>query len=327
MQDLAYTRRDLLRLGSGLAAMAALGGLPACEQGQPLRVAIQPWAGYQFIALAREEGWLASAGLQLVDTSDNAMSLAALIQGQVDAAALTLDGALNLLEQGIKVIVVMVFDVSAGADAVLAKPEIKTLAELKGKRVGVENSSLGAIMLAKVLEFSGLSKADLTVIQMGSDHAKSWDNDKLDAIITYEPTLTQLLARGAMRLFDSRSLPQAIFDVLVVRTEAAERHSHALRKLIAGHFRGLKLWHNNPIDTTYRLSKLLGVKPDEVRGVLKGLDIPDAIYNQRYLVAPADELVHATQFMMQIMVHEQMLKHPLNFEGLFVPDYLMETAE
>ncbi|MFZ4699349.1 MAG: ABC transporter substrate-binding protein [Candidatus Methylumidiphilus sp.] len=322
MMDVALTRRDIMRRAAGAALACAAGGLFGCEPNPPLRIAVQPWVGYQFIFLAGLEGWLPSDGLQLLETKNNPESIAALVENRVDGAALTLDGVLSLRDQGIAVSAVMVFDVSAGADAVLAKPDIQSLAGLKGKRIGVEASSLGAIMLAKALDAGGLKQEELTVESMDFDHVATWDGGDLDAIITYEPALSQLLARGLVRIFDSRSLPQMIVDVLAVRPEVAERSPHALRGLIAAHFQALRLWHSNPIDTAYRLATRLGVKPDGVKNVFKGLDLPDALYNRQYLAAPAAELTRSAEEMAQIMASAGMLKNPLRLDNLFLPDYL-----
>ena len=318
----SFTRRDCLRMAALAMAGLGLGGLPACEPDQPLRIAVQPWVGYQLLFLAKQEGWLPLDSLQLLETNNTAESVAAVAAGKADGAALTLDEVLRLRDQGIPLSAVMVFDVSAGADAVLTKPGIRSLADLQGKRIAVESSSLGAIMLAKVIAAGGLKREDLTVEPMGFDHVQTWETGKLDAIITYEPAKSQLLAKGLVNLCDSRDLPQVLLDVLAVRTDAAERHAGALRGLIAGHLRALKRWNSNPIDTAYRLSPRLGVKPEAVNNLFKGLDLPDARYNLEYLAAPADELTRSAQDIAQIMLREGMIKHAPSLDQLFLPDYL-----
>ncbi len=318
----ALTRRNFLRIGAQAIAYTAVGGLTACSPGPPLRIASEKWCGYQFMFLAQQEGWLPQSGLELRETGFASDSVVALKQGQVDGAALTLNEVLLLRDQGMPLSVVTVFDFSAGADVLLVKPDIPRLADLKGQRIGVEATSLGIVMLSKVLEAAGLSRSDVTVINMDEDHLAAWNSANMDAILTYEPALSRLQQQGLVSIFDSRKLPLVIVDVLVVRPEAAERHAKALRGLIAGHFRALTQWRNNPIDTAYRLSARLGVKPDEVKGVFKGLDLPDAAYNRKYLTAPAVELTQSVQAITRILIQEGLLKNPLNLQGLFVADYL-----
>lgn len=117
-----FTRRRFLQLGLGAAVLPGLGALSGCAQSQPLKVAVQPWCGYQFLFVARVEGWQDTKQVELVDTALTTESVAALREGRVDAAALTLDEVLLLRSQGHPLHVVMVFDASAGADLLLATP-------------------------------------------------------------------------------------------------------------------------------------------------------------------------------------------------------------
>lgn len=314
-------RRECLRVGG--MALAAFCGVGGCGQARPLRIALDPWIGYQFMTLARQDGWLPPSRVELLEFPSVAISTATLATGRVDGAALTLDEVLSLREQGLELSVVLVFDVSAGADALLASPHISSLAELKGKRLAVESSTLGVIMLAKVLEAAGLERGDVTVVPMDQDrHLETWNSQSVDAIITYQPVLEQLQALGLVRLFDSRSLPQLIVDVLAMRTEVLISQAAALRELIAAHFQGLKRWRDNPIDTAYRLSARLGVKPEEVKSVFNGIDLPDAIYNMHYLSKPADELTQTVTEIAQIMLRQGLLRRPANLDRLFDPAYL-----
>jgi NitT/TauT family transport system substrate-binding protein len=323
-----WSRREFLRLGASAIVLSAMAGSTACGPDKPLRIAIHPWVGYQFIFLAQQEGLLPRAGLELLETTNLSESARALAEGRVDGAALTLDEVLGLRDQGIPLSAVLVFNVSAGADALLAGPDIKTPADLKGKRLGVEASSLGAVMLSKVLEAGGLQRSDVVVAPMTENHAEAWNEGKMDALLTYEPFLSSLEKGGALhRVFDSRSMPGVILDVLAVRREAAERHAGVLRAVIAGDFQALKLWRSNPMDTSYYLSERLGVNPDEVGSLYKGLDLPDMLYNRKYLTPPAQELTRSATEIAQIMQREGLLKQPLNLDRLFLADYLPRGAE
>ena len=323
----AYTRRDFMKLGVSLAALTAAGSFSACGKRVPLKIAIQPWCGYQFIFLAELEGWLPKEGLKLIKTTIASESVKLLKQGLADGAALTLDEVLLLRDQGMDLSVVAILDISAGADVLLAKPAIQQWSDVKGKRIGVETTSLGAVMLSKFLDAAGLQRADVTVVPIDENHIAAWENNHLDIIQAYEPTLSQLQAKGLVPIFDSRSMPQTILDVLAVRTDVAERYADTLRGLVAGHFNALKLWRHNPFDAESHLSILLGVKPEEVKSVYQGLDLPDALYNGEYLYPPATLLNQSATDVARIMTQEGMLKRPLKFDNLFVADYLPGANE
>lgn len=293
----------------------------------PLKIAIDPWVGYQFLFLAQIEGWLDGGDIELVRSKTVADSVAAIREGAVDGAALTLDEVLQLLDRGIDVKVLMVFDSSSGADALLVKPEITRFADLKGKRIAIENTSLGSFMLNKVLSTGGLVREDVEIVLMDFDHVQFWDTHKLDAIISYVPAINQLTAKGLVRLFDTRSIPGSIVDVLAVRTEAVQRNSGALRQLIAGHFLAVNFWRSNPFDANYRFSRHLGVEAGQVDDLFKYLDLPDAPYNRQYLSPPAQELKKTAQELTQIMLMNGQLKSPPKLDTLFLPDYLPGNLE
>lgn len=88
--------------------------LPGCGQSAPLKVAAHVWPGYELMFLAKEQGWLDPERVELVSTPFASSSLEALISGQVDAAALTLDEVLSARDRGLPLTVVLVFNVSAG---------------------------------------------------------------------------------------------------------------------------------------------------------------------------------------------------------------------
>ncbi|GAB4258176.1 MAG: ABC transporter substrate-binding protein [Methylomicrobium sp.] len=315
-------RRNFLRLSAVSLTALVNANLVACQADTPLRVALQPWCGYQFLFLAQREGLLESESIELVPTTLARDSMELLQQGRVQAAALTLDEILRLRDIGVPVSLVMIFDISAGADVLLAKPDIKRLADLKGRRIGLENSGLAKILLAKLIERAQLNPGDLNIEIIDFDHVNAWRNNSLDAILTYEPHLSQLQKLGLRPIFDSRHAPQLIVDALAVRTDLIQSYRVALRHLLKAHFSVLHLWRTNPIDTSYRLSALLGVEPDRVHVIFKGLDLPDALYNLEYLTPPAEQLTKTVQTIGSILLHQGLIERPVDSEGLFVPDFL-----
>lgn len=281
------SRRQALRR---LACWPLLPWLGACGGDGPLVVASHAWPGHELIFLARREGWLPGERIRLQETASATRSIAALGRGQAQAAALTLDEVLRARSEGIALTAVLVFAISAGADVVLARPEIGHPEELRGKTVGAETTALGALIVAKLLARAGLEPADVRLRPiLPEGHLDAWRSGELDALVTYEPTASRLLEQGARRLLDSRQFPDTIFDVLAVRAGALAGREDALKTLIAAHFRGLRRLRQNPQDTAYRIAGHLGLPGDEVIRAFRGLQLPGAARN-RSLLAPAGRL-------------------------------------
>ncbi|MCF7986127.1 MAG: ABC transporter substrate-binding protein [Methylovulum sp.] len=320
-----FSRRGFLHLAASSLLVAAMDKLVGCANGQPLRVAAQAtWPGYALMYLARRQGLFSEKEVALLNTTGLSQSTAMLLNGEADAAAITLDEVLHVIGEGVPLSVLVILDVSAGGDAVLAREWITNLANLKGRTIGVENSNLGAIMLAKLLEAAELKREDVKIVPMRLDHLESLEHNRLDAIITYEPNPTLLEKMGFVRLFDTRSLPNLIVDLLAVRQDREKQHAHALQSLIKGHFQALKLWQINPDDTAYHLGVIMDTPVEDVKKSFYGLNLPDINYNIHYLTAPADELNQSVSEISNIMQREGLIKHPVRNDRLFITDYLPE---
>lgn len=317
--DLAsLMRRSLL----GATLIPLLWYARGCTPAKPLVLAGHPWPGYEPLFLARTLGYLPQ-GLTLLETPTVQASIEALKQGHADGAMLTMDEILLLRAQGMPLEIVLVFDVSKGADVLLTRPDIGSLGALKGKRIGVEDSALGTLMLTMVLEKAGLSMENITPRRIAYEaHEMAWERGEVDAIVTYEPVAGRLKARGAHQLLSTRELPETIFDVLAVKPEAAQAHADGLRAALAGHFKALAYMKQNPWDAAYRVAPRLGVTAEEMIASLRGLELPDLVGNQRYLSGSQGELVRIAQKLSPIMLQARLINAPVNTTQLYSSAYL-----
>lgn len=322
---LASATRQVSRLRrSGLLAAACLPLLPltGCAPGTPLVLAGHPWPGYEPLFLARNLGYLPE-DLHLLEAPTLKASLQTLKEGRADGAMLTLDEVLQLRDRGLALQVVLVFDVSKGADMLLAQPRIATPGQLRGQRIGVEDSALGALLLALVLERAGLSLQDIRRVHIAyEDHEAAWARGDVDALVSYEPVAGRLKARGARQLLSTRDLPDTIFDVLAVRPQAAQRHAATLRAALVGHFQALTYLRQNPWDAAYRLAPHLGVSAEEMIASLRGLEFPDLVGNQRYLSGQDSQLLRITDKLSAIMLQAGLIESPVDAHGLYSAAYL-----
>lgn len=288
------------------------------EQPETLSIATNQWPGYEPLYLARELGYLKDADIRLVELPSASEVIKAFRSGTVDAAALTLDEALLLVQDDIAARVVLVMDISHGSDVVMAKPEIKSLAELAGRRVGAESFALGAYMLSRTLEVGGLKAEDIQIVPLTADqHEYAYKTGQVDAVVTFEPMRTRLLAAGAHILFDSSRIPNEIFDVLVVRREYLQRHPRQIAQLAQAWYRALDYMRASPEDAAERMAKRLGITGPEFRASLEGLRIPDQAENARLLEGTAPGLAGPAQRLVKVMVREKLLRQAVDPNRLF----------
>jgi NitT/TauT family transport system substrate-binding protein len=285
------TRRRIALGALVLVGSWAFGLLSACSQPQPpLRVATTPWIGYQHLFLAEDLGHYPADTIRLVELSSNTESLRALRNRDVEAAALTLDESLLLAAEGHDIAVPLVLDCSAGADALVARPEVGALSNLAGRRVGVESSANGAYVLSRVLQLAELTPADIHIVALRSgNQVEDFRAGRVDALVTYEPLRTQLAALGAETLFDSREIPCEIVDVLAVHRDVLAERRAQIDRLIQGWFAAVDRHATSPAEAAERLAPRIGMEPEQYLAAIAGVELGTPVINCRALHPPPGE--------------------------------------
>lgn len=316
-------RRTLINAVGGAVLANSLSGCGWLSD-KPVAIAAHVWVGYEPLFLARNEGWLDAQKVRLLETRNAGESLAALAEGRVDGAALTLDEMLTARETGLPLTAVLVFDISVGADMLVARADIQRLADLKGKRIALEQSSVAALLFTEILLAAGLTAKDVQRIPLSVDkHRSAWNAQQADAFITYEPVASQLLLDGAVKLFDSRKIPDAIVDVLAIRSDRLDpAHADAVRHLVAAHFQALDHLTRNPQDAAYRMAGRLGLPAQDVLAAFKGLLLPDVAHNFRLLAGTQPTLRASARTLSDIMVKGALLRRPDALSDLMRADFL-----
>lgn len=310
----------LLRNAAGAIALAC--GLAACTEAprEPLRMASSPWPGYEPFYLARDLGFIDPRDVNLYELPSADITLESFRNHSADLATLTLDEVLELQRGGIRLRVLLVVDASNGADAVMASPAVKSLADLKGRRIAIENIPLGAYMLNRTLQAAGLSHGDIEVVTIAENkHELLYRQGKADAIITMEPVKSRLAALGARAIFDSSRIPNEILDLLVVHEDVYQQRRDDLCNLARQWFRVLDYMKARPDDAHARMGKRLGSDAEGYRAMLAGLVLPTRADNQRLLAGDAPEILKPARLLAGVMLQGKPLDHAVDFSESLDP--------
>lgn len=289
----------------------------ACSSKEPLRVGTNIWIGYEPLHLAQDLGYFEGMPVRIIEYPSASDAIRSFRNGVIDVAALTLDEALILKQDELDIRIVLVTDYSCGADVVMAQSDVSSLSALKGKRIGVETSALGAYMLDRMTRKAGMKIADYTVIPMGVDqHEQAFKERRVDAVVTFEPVRTRLLKAGARILFDSREIPGEILDVLVVRKELLERRPEEVGKLLKKWFQALDFLRSNSDDATTRMAARLGISREELRGAMGGIRIPDREENLKLLSGTPPAINKAARNLSDSMLRDSLLRRKPDTENM-----------
>lgn len=268
----------VLLLATGVAF---LGG---CESDHRLRIGSSQWPGYEPLYLARDKGLLPSDSVKLLELPSASEVIQYLRMGSLDGGMLTLDEMISLRAEGIPLTVVLVMDISDGADTILGQPGIDGLTKIKGRRIGVEITAVGAVMLESVLQEAGLSQQDVDLVNLPVDqHFRAFQDHQVDVLITYEPTRSRLLAEGAVELFNSGQILGRIVDVLAIRDDAMEHHRDHIAQLIDGYFAARKMMDADTRQAYARMAPRLQTDLETLKTMFAGLQLPDPLENLAWL--------------------------------------------
>lgn len=295
------------------------------QQLQPLRVGSNIWPGYEPLYLARDQGYYNETLVHMVELPSSTITMRHLRSGTIDAACLTLDEVFSQLEAGLDLQVVLLMDYSNGADVMLSQPEIKTLQQLKGKTIGVENTAVGAIILDGALQSADLKLSEVRIKSLKLDeHERAFRQKRVDAVVTFEPIKSKIEALGGNIIFDSGMIPGRIIDVLVVRKEYLRHYPDNMRSLIRGYFRARKMMHETP-DKAYRqMAGRLGVAPEKVPLLFKGIKLPSLADNRRVLDADAPQFSRMAEELEKFLIGKNLLAKQVNTTNLGNGHYLPE---
>lgn len=243
---LSKLRKTALATGVAIAA-AAIGTV--AEAGT-LRLGMTTWVGYGPLFLARDLGYFKEGGLdvKLEVIEESALYMAAAAAGELDGSASTVDEIMKYRSKDVCFKSVYALDDSHGGDGVLAPKDVKSLADLKGKEVAMNEGSVSQFWFNILLKQAGLTEKDVKITNMTADDAAAaFMADRIPVAVTWEPHLT--LAKKADKgqvLIDSSKTPGLIVDVVAVNCDFIQKNPKDIEALVTGLYKANEFIKSNP---------------------------------------------------------------------------------
>ena len=114
----------------------------------------------------------------------------------------------------------------------------------------MEDSSGGAFVLQRLLGKTGLTRADVRVVNLEvGGHLDALRDGRVAAAVSYAPVSAPLIAAGFQPIFSSRGIPGEVVDVLVVRTAVLRERPEAVDELLRWHPPVLTFRRTAAVDT------------------------------------------------------------------------------
>ena len=294
--------------GKGAAGVAGAALGTAGKLGRPLVVGINTWAGHA-------PGLVANGGMETTPTSryrqryglnvkfvlleDPAAKLAAFRKGDIDVMWNTVDNwareASILQEQNQKAKSILMQDWSRGGDGIVSLSTIKSVEDLKGKKIACTQFTPSHFLLLYLLAQSGLTPEDRAAVekniiftQDAPAAAAMFKARQVDAAVTWEPDLSSAVtARNATTdeahvLVSTTAATHIIADTLCARQDLVDKAPDTVRDFVHGWFDGIEMIKTDPAAAYDVVAKALKLDADTVSGLLSGLKLTPYADNAQF---------------------------------------------
>ena len=293
------------------------------EPEEPLRIGTNVWIGSEPLYLARDLGHLSPEATRLVEYPSASEVLRAFRNSALDGMVISLDEVLALAADQLPPRIVLVADISHGADVVVARAGLRTMRDLAGKRVAVESGAVGAYVLSRALALHQMQPKDIEIVHLESnEHPQAFAQGRIDAAVTFDPFRSAMLAGGATTVFDSSQIPGEIVDLLVVRQSILEKHPKQVTALLSGWFKAIGHLERDPEDAARRMSVRHQTTGAKFLETLNGLRFPAREENMQMLAGASPGLLVTGRRLVAMMREAKLLKGPVEVETLLAPDLL-----
>jgi NitT/TauT family transport system substrate-binding protein len=164
-----------------------------------------------------------------------------------------------------------------GGDGMLAANTIKTVADLKGKTVAVNQGSVSEWFLAQVLKVNGLSLKDVTEKNMKSGEAgAAFVAGRVDVAVTWEPWLSKAKARtDGHILVSSKEYPDLIMDSFAFRKDFVQKYPDTVKDFMKAYYDTYAWMQQNQAEALKIIGDAVGENSDDVKADLGTLTLFD----------------------------------------------------
>jgi NitT/TauT family transport system substrate-binding protein len=248
---------------------------------EPLKIGYSDWPGWVAWQVAIDKGWFKEAGVDVsFEWFDYSASMDAFTAGKVDANCMTNGDTMVTGSGGGKGIMIMLTDYSNGNDMIVGKPGIKSVKDLKGKKVGIEVGVVEHLLLLHAMQEAGMKEKDVTLVNAKTNETPQvLASGQVDAIGAWQPVSGEAMKGlpGSKPIYTSAKAPGLIYDVLAVNPTSLKARKDDWAKVI-------KVWDRvvhyiddpkTQADAVKIMSARVGLAPDAYTPLLKGTKLLD----------------------------------------------------
>lgn len=258
------------------------------DEGTSFSLGVATWVGYAPLYVAQEKGIFEKNGIKvdLMKMESNTDRRTALAAKRIQGFASTVDTHVVSAASDVPGVQVVALDESYGGDGIVAKKEIKSLKDLKGKRVAVQTDGGASffwflyLLKQEGIDFNKEIKAQNMT---AGDAGAAFIANKVDAAVTWEPWLTKAKQTDFGSVLATSDIsPGVITSTIAMHEDFIKENPEAVKALVESWFEAVDYYKTNKEDALKIMGKAMGQSSEEIEESLKGVRFYDEQKNKEY---------------------------------------------
>ena len=246
-------------------------------------IGIGTWAGFGTAMVGMEKGFFDNMTVETRILDDSTARHSAFQSGDIDVMVSSIDVYSQEAARGIEGSVFLVTDESY-SDGIVATAEIKSITDLKGKKIAFAQATPSHYLLLKVLDKAGIALSEMKQVIV-DDPGRAGDaflGGAVDAAVTWEPFLSQVVQSGKGHiLLTTKDYPDIIVDILVASDKLAA-NEELLKRFMDGWLKSVDYIKTHPKEAAQIMSKGMNLPVEDVEGMMAGLRYADRARNAMF---------------------------------------------
>lgn len=284
-------------------AIHACSLIPSTEL-QPLKIGITTWPGFDIALYAKATGLFEKRGLkvEVVRFENNQDAARAVLRGSLDASFVSLWDAMQVDPQNDAPAFVLVTNISHGADGVVSQGTLKSVADLRGKKVAAKLGTVNHLILLEALKLHKLKPAEVQIEDISNEiGAQLIEKGKVDGAVLWEPLLGETAKKNKGNIiYTTKEIDSLVIDGLLTRSQLLQSKKAELTQFVLTWFDVMHAVETQPNDVYEVVAKELGQRKESFASDYAGLKKGDIEMQQRMFVSPG-RLKQATEQLTQLL--------------------------
>ena len=232
------------------AALALAGAIAPAQAATEVAIGMSGWTGFAPLTLAKEAGLFAKHGVDVtikkIPQKDRHLAIAS---GDIQCAATTVETWIAWNANGVATKQVVQLDKSYGADGMVVRNDVASIADVKGKTVAASAPGTAPYFtLAWFLKENGLSVKDVTVVNLEpAAAAQAFIAGQNDVAMTYEPYLSAVRDKPEAGKIIATTLDYPmVMDTFGCTPAFIDAHPEAVKGMVEAYFDALAMIEAEP---------------------------------------------------------------------------------